>query len=214
MNKSSQGQAARRFQASSFECELPLGACTELTQPRRPRIPGPPLPVKRMHPRWPFYVILTLGLVALGGAVTTLWRQQERERASSTKAISQPLAPQPIAPSAPPASGPARSWPEYVAQHPNQFPYRAAPRATLVKLPPPRAPLAGDLPPLVVGQHYLATMPYDNNLEVLMTFKGWLPSQDDLPSHRNAIGDMWLVGSTPWVWIWAPGATHADWIDP
>jgi hypothetical protein len=83
-----------------------------------------------------------------------------------------------------------------------------------VKLPPPRAPLAGDLPPLVVGQHYLATMPYDNNLEVLMTFKGWLPSQDDLPSHRNAIGDMWLVGSTPWVWIWAPGATHADWIDP
>ena len=55
-------------------------------------------------------------------------------------------------------------------------------------------------------------MPY--NLEVLTTYRGELPSLDALPSHRNAIGDMWLVNGTPWVWIWAPGATHADWIDP
>ena len=55
-------------------------------------------------------------------------------------------------------------------------------------------------------------MPYD--LEVLATFRGWLPSQDDLPSHRNAIGDMYLVGNVPFVWLFAPGTTHANWIDP
>jgi hypothetical protein len=65
---------------------------------------------------------------------------------------------------------------------------------------------------MIPGRQYLGTMPY--GLEVLTTFRGWRPSQDDLPSHRNAIGDMYMIGTTPWVWIWAPGAAHADWIDP
>jgi hypothetical protein len=56
-------------------------------------------------------------------------------------------------------------------------------------------------------------MPYDN-LEVLATFRGWLPSQDDLPSHPNQIGDMFVINGVPFVWLFAPGATHADWIDP
>ena len=37
---------------------------------------------------------------------------------------------------------------------------------------------------------------------------------DLLPSHGNRIGDLWVVGNTPWVWIWAPGAAHAGWVDP
>ena len=66
---------------------------------------------------------------------------------------------------------------------------------------------------LTPGEQYTATMPYDN-LEVLATFRGWLLSQDDLPSHRNAIGDMYLVGNVPFVWLFAPGASRGGWIDP
>jgi hypothetical protein len=71
---------------------------------------------------------------------------------------------------------------------------------------------ASDLAPLVVGRQYLGTMPY--GLEVLTMFRGALRSQDDLPTHFNHIGDMYIVGNVPFVWLFAPGATHADWIDP
>jgi hypothetical protein len=93
---------------------------------------------------------------------------------------------------------------------------RAAPRAQLVSHSVPRAQLVAlppAWPPLFVGGRYLATMPYDN-LEVLATLRGGLPSQDDLPSHRNAIGDMYLVGNVPFVWLFPPGASRADWIEP
>ena len=83
-----------------------------------------------------------------------------------------------------------------------------APRATPVKLPTPRAQLVRNLPPLIPGQRYLATMPY--GIEALTTYKGELASLDMLPTHRNQIGDMYTVGNVPWVWIWVPGAAHAD----
>jgi len=35
-----------------------------------------------------------------------------------------------------------------------------------------------------------------------------------LPQSGNHIGDTWVIGETPWVWLVAPGAAHADWIDP
>jgi hypothetical protein len=88
-----------------------------------------------------------------------------------------------------------------------------APRTTLVKLPPPRAQLVGDLPPLIPGGRYLMTMPYQN-LEVLGVYLGEKASIDDLPSHPNKIGDMYLVNGVPWIWLFAPGATRAAWIDP
>jgi hypothetical protein len=52
-------------------------------------------------------------------------------------------------------------------------------------------------------------MPYDN-LEVLATYKGRLASQDDLPSQR----DMFVINGVPFVWLFAPGASRAGWIDP
>jgi hypothetical protein len=57
-------------------------------------------------------------------------------------------------------------------------------------------------------------MPY--NLEVLATFKGYLPAEQFLPLDGNQIGDMFVVGpaKTPWTWILAPGASRFDWIDP
>jgi hypothetical protein len=87
------------------------------------------------------------------------------------------------------------------------------PRAQLVRLPAPRAQLADDLPPLVSGNQYLTTMPYQN-LEVLATYKGQAASVYLLPTRGNQLGDMWAVGNTTWLWVVAPGASRADWIDP
>jgi hypothetical protein len=236
MSQSNQEKVARRFQAidtePSYECELPDDVRAEFARPKRPRILERPVqapPDRRGLLKW----LAAFGLPALILACVISSWQRERasapERAKTNPAISVPTplpTPQPITPSAQPTPGQARSWAEYIAQHPDQFPYRPAPalratlvqsrapRAILVKLPTPGTESAGDVSPLVVGQHYLATMPYDNGLQVLTTFKGWLPSQDDLPSHPNAIGDMYLVKNVPFVWVFAPNATHADWIDP
>jgi hypothetical protein len=82
-----------------------------------------------------------------------------------------------------------------------------APRAQLVRLPVPRAQLVR-----LIGKQYSATMPY--GLQVLATYRGELASPDLLPTHGNRIGDAWIVQGTPWIWLFAPGATHPDWIDP
>jgi hypothetical protein len=55
-------------------------------------------------------------------------------------------------------------------------------------------------------------MPF--NLEMLATLKGRLPGEWLLPRNGSAIGDTWVIDRTPWVWIRAPGAAQADWIDP
>ena len=138
--------------------------------------------------------------------VATTWRQEwTAERAKTSKAITQPLAPQPtptpITPA--PAPGPARSWQEYLAQHPEQFSYRnaapraelvkPAPRAAVVKLPAPRAQLVRDLPPLIPVRRYLAAMPY--NIEALATYKGQLASLDMFAikrqPYRRHVGCRW-----------------------
>jgi hypothetical protein len=81
----------------------------------------------------------------------------------------------------------------------------------LIKLPPPRAQLVR-LPEWRIGEQRPVMMPY--NLEVLATYRGRLGSENMLPSSGNMLGDMWVVGDTPWLWVTAPGATRADWIDP
>jgi len=91
------------------------------------------------------------------------------------------------------------------------LPVLPVPRATLIKLPPPRAQLVRI--PLRIGAQYTVHMPYQN-LEVLATYKGTLPSENFLPTTNNEIGDMYLVGQTPWIFLQAPGAPKADWIDP
>jgi hypothetical protein len=206
----------RRFDAG-YECELPPGVRAELISPRRPPIlptedPSVRCRIPKPESKDAFYFVLTICLITLAGALYTSWRQWETTRVKTKSAISQTVAPQP-APTPTPRPG---GWQTSSAGNPpvpRALLVKPAPRAALVKLPPPRAQLAGDLPPLVPGRLYLATMPYDN-LEVIATFRGWLPSQHDLPSHPNQIGDMYLVKGIPFVWLFAPGATHADWIDP
>ena len=86
-----------------------------------------------------------------------------------------------------------------------------APRATLIKLPPPRAVLVR-LPQWRIGEERPMMMPY--GLEVSALLKGRLPSTDMLPMSGNSIGDTWVVGDSAWVWVTAPGAGSARWIDP
>jgi hypothetical protein len=140
--------------------------------------------------------------------------------ASSPQTVAQPL----IAPQAPAlALGPAReqnrieSPPAPEPMPTPDFSWHStyvdlAPRAALVKLPPPRAQLVAI--PLRIGATYTLHMPY--NLEVLATFKGFLPAENYLPLQGNEVGDMFVVGPNkiPWLWILAPGADHLDWIDP
>jgi hypothetical protein len=86
-----------------------------------------------------------------------------------------------------------------------------APRAILVKLPPPRAQLIR-LPQWKVGEERELLMP--NGPSVLGRLRGKLASIDMLPSNGNEVGDTWVVGDTAWVWITQPGMTQASWIDP
>jgi len=214
MNRIRQEILAGKIEPSSYDCEPPDNVLEELGKPKRPRILGPPLPVKTPHPRWPFYVVVAISLLTLAVAICTSWRQQERERAS-TGAISKPLTPQSASPPVTLSPEHANRWRANLANNssaPRAVLVHSVPRATLVKLPPPMALPASDLAPLVVGRQYLGTMPY--GLEVLTMFRGALRSQDDLPTHFNHIGDMYIVGNVPFVWLFAPGATHADWIDP
>jgi hypothetical protein len=205
MNRNNQESLAGRFQ--SFDTELPKQVRAEFFAPRRPRILGHAEPATlKQSPKWPLYLAAFVAVLIFGAAV---WRQQNgAERAKISQAISLPTAtPQPtIVPS--PTPGPAPR--AMLAKG------RVVPRAQLVTHTVPRAKLVSlpsDWPPLFVGGRYLATMPYDN-LEVLATYKGWLASQDDLPSHPNQIGDMYLVNGVPFVWLFAPGASRAGWIDP
>jgi hypothetical protein len=173
-------------------------------------VPGPSTPLT------PRYFLFFVAMVIIGGVAGNLWRQWDTERVKTNKAISRPsLTPQPT-PTPAPTPGPARSWKEYLANNPpapRAELVKSAPRAELIKLPTPRAQLVRDLPPLIAGRQYRATMPY-LALEVLATYKGRLGSENMLPRSGNTLGDTWVVGETPWVWIWAPGAHQAGWIDP
>jgi hypothetical protein len=77
--------------------------------------------------------------------------------------------------------------------------------------PPPPDP--NGLEPLRVGESYLIRMPYQN-LQVRARYHGELPTIGDLPTRGNRLGDMYLVGQTPWLWIVAPGAARPTWVDP
>jgi hypothetical protein len=211
MSHQAQNYTARRFQAAhssaGYDCEPPDNVLEELGRPRRPQILGRQLPVKTER-RWPFYLMLAFCLAALGAAIYSSRRQQEALRTSSTVS-QQPLAPQPMSTSVTLPPGNASRWREYLANNP------PAPRATLIMLPPLRAQLVrlpSSLPPLIIGKRYLATMPY--NLEVLATYRGEMASVDMLPSHRNRIGDTWIVNGTPWVWLVTPGTSAPQWVDP
>jgi hypothetical protein len=77
--------------------------------------------------------------------------------------------------------------------------------------PAPRAQLVR-LPEWQLGTSRILYMPYGT--EISATLKGYLGSEALLPQSGNAIGDTWIVGTTPWVWITTPGTTAPTWVDP
>jgi hypothetical protein len=55
-------------------------------------------------------------------------------------------------------------------------------------------------------------MPY--GMEVLGVLRGTLSHERWLPGSGNHIGDTYVIGTTPWVWITVPGTTAPSWVDP
>jgi hypothetical protein len=223
---------------SGFDRELPPEAKNELITPKRPRILGPQKPVasEPVPRKWPFLSAFFV-LLIVAGICTTLRHQDrsispsippsvsptpQKEERTPAPVISKP-APAPIlqaTPSEPLAPEPSLPL-NLVAPEPTATsgtPSSQAPatpevrRAKLVRLPDLPAPRAVRI--LHAGDQAPVMMPY--RIEVLATIKGYAPSLDQLPLTGNHVGDLWVVGTerTPWVWITAPGATHADWIDP
>lgn len=77
--------------------------------------------------------------------------------------------------------------------------------------PAPRAHLVR-APEWQPGQARIMRMPYD--MEVQGVLKGSLSDEAFLPRSGNAIGDTWIVGRTPWIWITTPGTAVPQWVDP
>jgi hypothetical protein len=201
MNRINEESLARRFQ--SFDTELPDDVRVKFCRSKRPRILGPIAPADR-NILWLAgaivfgAIILVVGIGVTGRHETQqLAATQEPNSAAASTQIAVPtLAPRIDQKPAP------RS--ELAAA-----PY--APRAMHVKLPPPRTVLVR-LPQWRIGEERPVMMPY--GLEVAALLKGKLPSTDMLPMFGNAIGDTWVIGDSAWVWIAAPGAGSANWVDP
>jgi hypothetical protein len=220
---------AGRIQPTSFDSELPPDARLELLSPKRPRILGDRKPLRpgevprRGNFAWPALAAILISLFAAGLALRPQPKRQppiKTMAAIPTPAQVQEPAPKQTAPAVisapnapafqlpPPASLSQEPLPELSAK-PLTLPTTALRRAELVKSPEPPAPRAIRI--LHPGDSVPVTMPY--RIQVLATVRAALSSTDQLPTSGNHVGDLWLVGTTPWIWIAAPGAPLA-WVDP
>jgi hypothetical protein len=185
MNRITEENPARRIQ--SFDTVLPDQVRDQFTEPRRPRI-GRPAP-RDESAMW-LACAIVLAAIILGLAIGSLRRQEAQQTEPQASTVPGAQLEQPAA------------TPPHIA---------VAPRAELLRLPPPKAQLVR-LPEWRVGEERPVMMPY--GLEVTARLKGKLTSTDMLPTSGNAIGDAWGIGDTAWVWIAAPGTASAKWIDP
>jgi hypothetical protein len=216
MNRIAEEKPARRIQ--SFDTVLPDEVRVEFTGRKRTRIVG------RLEPPdgntlWLAGAIV-LAATILAIVIGLAGRHETRQLMPELSAVpgmpvKQPVAtPEPISAAAPTQSAVATPTPT-LDPMPGSRPELAvasyAPRAALVKLPPPRAQLIR-LPEWRIGEERCVMMPY--GLEVAARLKGKLLSAGMLPMSGNAIGDTWVIGDSAWVWVAAPGAGSANWIDP
>jgi hypothetical protein len=201
MKRIAEENSARRIQ--SFDTVLPDEVRVEFARPKRPRILG------RLEP--PDGNILWLaGAIVFGAIILAVGigvaGRHETQQLAATQQPNSAAAPTQFAV---PTLVPTIDRKPAPRSERAAAPY--APRATLVKLPPPRAVLVR-LPQWRTGEERPVMMPY--GLEVAALLKGKLPSTDMLPMSGNAIGDTWVVGDSAWVWVAAPGTGSANWIDP
>jgi hypothetical protein len=74
----------------------------------------------------------------------------------------------------------------------------------------PRVELV-ELAPSHIDQTHVITMPY--GMVVRATLRGFLENENQLP-RAGHIGDMYVVGDVPWIWIQVPGTSAPTWVDP
>jgi hypothetical protein len=199
-----------RFSTDNFECEPPPGVWDELLRPRRPRKRPPSAPRRTViFLAWlgiPVVLIALLGVVlsasgwrpaSPGSAETQRIARAALDRISipATPVVQQPVVPMPVEQPILP------------------------PRARLIKLPPPtpRAQLV-QMPqvPTAISQEHLdeshdITMPYGTIVRA--TLRGFLGEENQLPRVGH-IGEMYVVGTVPWIFIQVPGTSAPTWVDP
>ena len=198
-------ETSPRTGSPRFDCELPDDVLDELLAPKRPRILGRPSNASDRR-RGLVLAVLALVLVA-AGVVVVFWSWQRPTVVpvvqSTTPAVAQPT------PAASAALSPGWNTDGTASGRAGVIP--EVRRAELVKLPTPRATLVA-LPEWRVGETRRLMMPY--GLEVVGRLRGHSDDELNLPTTGNTIGDTWLVEGVPWIWICAPGASTAAWIDP
>jgi hypothetical protein len=206
MNRIAEENPARRIQ--SFDTVLPDEVRIKLTNLKRP-----PNPSGQAHhdgnTLWLAGAIVFAAII-LGLAIGSLRRQEAQQIAAQASNAPGASLEQPGL-AATPSQNAAAPLTQRLAPTGPRPELAVAPRAELVRLPPPRAQLIR-LPEWRIGEQRPVLTPY--GLEVSARLKGKLPSADLLPASGNAIGDAWAVGDAAWVWIAAPGAPSAKWIDP
>jgi hypothetical protein len=170
----------------NFDTVLPRKARAEITRPPKRKSGFPP---------W-------LGWLLLGMLAVEVI--EHRIPPSPPQALPAP----PVAALAP--TPPARS-PEFL---PTPMPVRVR-RAELVV---PRAQPVVRRAELVAFPNWESGHPLDLNMPygevVHARYLGRADSEADLPLTGNTLGDLRLIGTTPWIWTFAPGAAVPQWVDP
>src|SRR5436309_4344242 len=211
MSKNNQDLTARRFDPNSFDCELPYGVRAELLRPKRPVI------LKRSPVYQPpdYSGILQLGcsvlvvMLLLVAAFTSRQPQSAPIAQPTPVPIVQPTPAQreqPLSPPPPVISAPRARLVLYKKWMGNgvwevmdstgrtvKILVDPAPRAQLVRLP-----ITTPISPWHINETHEITMPYGTVVDA--TLRGFLANENQLP-RLGSIGDMYVVGSMPWIWI-------------
>jgi hypothetical protein len=68
-----------------------------------------------------------------------------------------------------------------------------------------------EIAPEHIDETHTITMPYGT--VVRATLRGFLENENQLPRVGH-IGDMYVVGTTHWIFITVPGTSTPTWVDP
>jgi hypothetical protein len=84
------------------------------------------------------------------------------------------------------------------------------PRAQLIRLPESRDGLT-QLSQEHIDETHTIQMPYGEIVRA--TLRGFLEQENQLP-RVGRMGDMYVVGNVPWIWVTVPGTASPTWVDP
>jgi hypothetical protein len=188
-----------------YESILPREARDELLQRKRPVV-KPPAPPRKAH-GW-------VGFLGYGALIGLPIAGLILLASLSTKSLVSVGLQTPSSASTPTTAPVATPAPQSTPA--------SAPRARLIRLPspPPRAQLVRlpesqdsftDRSPAHIDETHTIQMPYGTVVNA--TLRGFLEQENQLP-RVGQVGDMYVVGDTPWIWTTPPGAVSPQWTDP